>query len=85
MINKLVSFFLNLHKSAIVDKCLFMQIVSVLLVVYQPYPSAILGHENINITIVWIVVVSGTDYLGNGLGFASHVVKTRKKEESLQP
>ena len=83
MINKLVSFFSNLHKSAIVDKCLFMQIVGVLLIVYQPYPFAILRHENIDITIVWITAVSGTDNLGNGLGLASHVVKVRKKEKSL--
>ena len=83
MADKFVTFFFNLNKCTAVDKCLFMQIVGVLLIVYQPYPFAILRHENIDITIVWITAVSGTDNLGNGLGLASHVVKVRKKEESL--
>ena len=63
---------------------LLMKVVGIAFIVYHADLTLVFRHENVNITIQWITVVSTADYLAYTLGFTSHIVKFRKIIEVMQ-
>ena len=83
-VNSCVFLKFNTHKAISISKTLLMQIIGMTFVMNHLYLTLVFRHENIDITIMRIPMVTGTDYLRYTRSLASHVMKGRQIIEVLQ-
>ena len=64
----------NLHEAVARRVAFLMEIKRMILIMHHLHLTVILRHENIDVAIERVSIVSGTDYLRDSLGLAPHVV-----------
>ena len=74
----------HLHKAVARRVAFLMEIKRMILIMHHLHLTVILRHENIDVSIERVSIVSGTDYLRDSLGLAPHVVEIRQEVEFVK-
>ena len=74
----------HLHEAVARRVAFLMEIKRMILIMHHLHLTVILRHENIDVAIERVSIVSGTDYLRDSLGLAPHVVEIRQEVEFVK-
>ena len=74
----------HLHEAVARRVAFLMEIKRMILIMHHLHLTVILRHENIDVSIERVSIVSGTDYLRDSLSLAPHVVKIRQEVEFVK-
>ena len=74
----------HLHEAVARRVAFLMEIKRMILIMHHLHLTVILRHENIDVSIERVSIVSGTDYLRDSLSLAPHVVEIRQEVEFVK-